>query len=29
MLTRAQAATTWEGLRQCESGGNYTTNTGN
>ncbi|MCK9874395.1 transglycosylase family protein [Frankia sp. Ag45/Mut15] len=25
----AQAATTWEGLRQCESGGNYTTNTGN
>ncbi|OHV40117.1 transglycosylase [Parafrankia soli] len=25
----ANAATTWEGLRQCESGGNYTTNTGN
>ncbi|MEX5634333.1 transglycosylase family protein [Parafrankia sp. FMc2] len=25
----ASAATTWEGLRQCESGGNYTTNTGN
>ncbi|CAO5190213.1 N-acetylmuramoyl-L-alanine amidase (Autolysin) [Frankia sp. AiPs1] len=25
----AEAATTWEGLRQCESGGDYTTNTGN
>ncbi|WP_101830343.1 transglycosylase family protein [Frankia canadensis] len=25
----AEAATTWAGLRQCESGGDYTTNTGN
>jgi hypothetical protein len=25
----ADAATTWAGLRQCESGGNYSTNTGN
>jgi hypothetical protein len=25
----ANAATTWDGLRQCESGGNYSTNTGN
>lgn len=25
----AQAASTWEGLRQCESGGDYTINTGN
>jgi hypothetical protein len=25
----ATAATTWEGLRQCESGGDYTTNSGN
>ena len=25
----ASAASTWEGLRQCESGGNYSANTGN
>ncbi|WP_261554566.1 transglycosylase family protein [Frankia tisae] len=25
----AEAATTWAGLRQCESGGDYTANTGN
>ncbi|WP_242424920.1 transglycosylase family protein, partial [Frankia sp. EI5c] len=29
MSQPANAATTWEGLRQCESGGNYTANTGN
>ncbi len=29
MSQPASAATTWAGLRQCESGGNYSTNTGN
>ncbi len=29
MSQPASAATTWEGLRQCESGGDYTANTGN
>lgn len=29
MAQPASAASTWAGLRQCESGGNYATNTGN